>query len=35
MNATVFHCYEEQSDRRQFTKTKEALDAYCMKKTLK
>jgi 5'-deoxynucleotidase YfbR-like HD superfamily hydrolase len=34
MNANVFQCYEEQSDTRQFIKTKEALDAY-VKKNLK
>lgn len=34
MNAIVFQCYEEQSDRRQFVKTKDALDAY-VKKNLK
>jgi hypothetical protein len=34
MNANVFQCYEEQSDRRQFIKNKEALDSY-VKKNLK
>ena len=34
MNANVFQCYEEQSDRRQFIKTKDALNAY-VKKNLK
>ena len=33
MNGNVFECYEEQSDRRQFSKTIECLDAYT-KKTL-
>jgi hypothetical protein len=33
MNGNVFQCYEEQSDRRQYAKTVEALDAY-VKKTL-
>jgi hypothetical protein len=33
MNGNVFECYEEQSDRRQFSKTIECLDAYA-KKTL-
>ena len=28
MNANLFECYEEQTDRRQFTKTLEALEAY-------
>ena len=31
MNANVFQCYEEQSNRRQFIKTKEALDSYVAK----
>ena len=34
MNGNVFECFEEQTDRRQFTKTLEALEAY-VKKTLK
>jgi polyhydroxyalkanoate synthesis regulator protein len=34
MNANVFQCYEEQTDRRQFSKTIEALEAYT-KKNLK
>ncbi|KAI2506456.1 hypothetical protein MHU86_7971 [Fragilaria crotonensis] len=34
MNANVFECFEEQTDRRQFTKTLEALEAY-VKKNLK
>ena len=34
MNANVFECFEEQTDRRQFAKTREALEAYA-KKTLK
>jgi hypothetical protein len=34
MNGNVFECYEEQSDRRQYTKTVEALEGY-VKKTLK
>ena len=31
MNGNVFQCYEEQSDRRQYAKTIEALDAYVKK----
>ncbi|KAI2493285.1 Reverse transcriptase (RNA-dependent DNA polymerase) [Fragilaria crotonensis] len=34
MNANVFECFEEQTDRRQFAKTREALEAY-VKKNLK
>ena len=34
MNGNVFECYEEQNDRRQFMRTREALDGY-VKKTLK
>ncbi|KAI2505104.1 hypothetical protein MHU86_9292 [Fragilaria crotonensis] len=34
MNANVFECFEEQTDRRQFTKTLEAPEAY-IKKILK
>jgi hypothetical protein len=34
MNANVFECYEEQSDRRQYSKTLEALESY-VKKSLK
>ena len=34
MNGNVFECYEEQSDRRQYAKTLEALEAYA-KKSLK
>ncbi|KAI2491005.1 hypothetical protein MHU86_23573 [Fragilaria crotonensis] len=34
MNANVFECFEEQTDRRQFTKTLEAPEAY-VKKSLK
>ena len=34
MNGNVFECYDEQSDRRQFTKTVEALEGL-VKKTLK
>lgn len=34
MNGNVFECYEEQSDRRQYAKTLEALEAY-VKKSLK
>jgi hypothetical protein len=34
MNGNVFECYEEQSDRRQYAKTVEALEGY-VKKTLK
>ena len=34
MNANVFECFEEQTDRRQFVKTREALKAY-VKKNLK
>ena len=33
MNGHVFECYEEQSDRRQYAKTLEALEGY-VKKTL-
>ena len=32
MNGNVFQCYEEQSDRRQYAKMIEALDAYVKKK---
>ena len=31
MNGNVFECFEEQSDRRQFSKTIECLDAYARK----
>ena len=34
MNAHVFECYEEQSDYRQFSKTREALEGD-VKKNLK
>ena len=34
MNANVFECFEEQTDRRQFTKTRDALEAY-VKKNMK
>jgi Zinc knuckle len=34
MNANVFECYEEQSDRRQYSKTLEALESH-VKKSLK
>ena len=34
MNGNVFECFEEQTDRRQYTKTLEALEAYT-RKTLK
>jgi hypothetical protein len=34
MNANVFECFEEQTSRRQFTKTRDALEAY-VKKNLK
>jgi hypothetical protein len=34
MNANVFECFEEQTDRPQFAKTREALEAY-VKKNLK
>ena len=34
MNGNVFECFEEQADRRQFAKTREALEAYA-KKNLK
>ena len=31
MNGNVFECFEEQFDRRQFSKTREALEAYVSK----
>jgi len=34
MNGNVFKCYEEQTNRRQYAKTLEALEAHA-KKTLK
>ena len=34
MNGNVFECYDEQTDRRQYAKTVEALEGYA-KKTLK
>jgi hypothetical protein len=34
MNGNVFECYEEQTDRRQYAKTLEALEAHA-KKSLK
>ena len=34
MNGHVFECYDEQNDRRQYTKTRDALDGY-VKKNLK
>jgi hypothetical protein len=34
MNGNVFECYDEQTDRRQFSKTVEALEGY-VKKSLK
>ena len=34
MNGHVFECYDEQSDRRQFVKTVEALESH-VKKTIK
>ena len=33
MNGNVFECFEEQRDRRQFVKTKDALEAYLTKIT--
>jgi hypothetical protein len=32
MHGNVFECYEEQNDRRQFTKTLAALEGYVKKK---
>jgi hypothetical protein len=31
MNENVFECYDEQTDRRQYAKTLEALDGYVKK----